>query len=501
VPPVVRRALPHLVGRRPPTAAALWAAGGRKAVSAAFSVAVPLGLGVATGHADLGSAAALGGLTAIYGHQLSHRRRARVVAGCGAVLVLAVALGGLTGGTPWLLSVVLGLLAGAAAAGTAVLRIGPPGALGVVLVGGSASALGAAPTVLAGHVAAAAAGALLAWVVVVLPWLWDPAGPERRAVAAAEAAVAGAAAVRPAVVARALRAADAAVAGGSRRRASLRPRVRELEARFLQELPVADVPAPPGDPGPVTASRALPAWVATSTRITVGVTAAGLLAAGLGLASTYWASTTAVAILLGTDARATRARSVHRITGTLVGVGIAALLLAADLPVGVEVAVVGVLLMGVELLVAHQYTLAVSFITPLSLLLVHVGVPDRTGTELITTRLAETLVGIALALAAGLLLLPRAASRRLPAVVTLAGRRTAELVAGTGDEQALHAALDTLNEVATAARAELRPAPGTAGWLRRGRWTSDLGWGLLAARARGEDDLADVLADRVRAGR
>ncbi|SDN44852.1 Fusaric acid resistance protein-like [Klenkia soli] len=497
MPPAVRRALPHLVGRRPPTAAALWAAGGRKALSAGISVAVPLGVGVATGHADLGSAAALGGLTAIYGHQLSYRRRARVVAGCGAVLVLAVALGGLTGGTPWLLSVVLGLLAGAATAATAVLRIGPPGALGVVLVGGSASALGADPTVLAGHVAAAAVGALLAWVVVLVPWLWDPAGPERRAVAAAEAAVAGTG-LRPAVVARTIRTADAAVAGGSRRRPSLRPRVRALEERFLRELPAADVPAPPEATDPAPGSRAAPAWLWTTVRITVGVTTAGLLAAGLGLASTYWASTTAVAVLLGTDARATRSRAVHRITGTLVGIGIAAVLLAADLPVGVEVAVVGLLLVGVELLVAQQYTLAVSFITPLSLLLVHVGVPGRAGSELITTRLVETLVGIALALAAGLLLLPRAASRRLPAVVTTAGARTAALVEGAGDEPALRAALDDLNETATAARAELRPAPGTAAWLHRGRWTSDLGWGLLAARSRGEDDLAAALATRVR---
>jgi hypothetical protein len=481
---------------------ALWSASGTRALSAAFSVAVPLALGVALGHADLGSAAALGGLTAVYGHQLTYRRRARVVAGWGAVLVLSVALCGLAGGTPvggvpWLLPVTLGLLAGAATAGTALLRTGPPGPLGLALVGGSASALGASPSVLVGHVLAAAAGAALAWVVVHVPWLWDPAGPERRAVAAAQAAVDGAGALRPAQVARAVRTADAAVADGSRRRPSLRPRVRELEQRFLRAVPAVDVPPPPGPAAPAP-TRAAPAWVATTVRTTVGVTAAGLVAAGLGLSSTYWASTTAVAVLLGADARAVRARAGHRVTGTLVGVGVAGLLLALDLPVAAEVAAVGLLLVGVELLVTQQYVLAVSFITPLSLLLVHVAVPGRPALELVTTRLAETLVGIVLALAAGVLLLPRSASRRLPAAAAAAGQATAGLVEGTVDEAGLRARLDVLNEVATAARAELRPAPGTAGWLHRGRWTADLGWGLLAARARGETELAAALARRVR---
>ncbi len=298
------------------------------------------------------------------------------------------------------------------------------------------------------------------------------------------------------MVARALRVADAAVAAGSRRRPSLRPRVRELEAAFLHGLSPADVPPVPPSAPPGAPVAALPAWWPTALRTTAGVTAAGLVAAGLGLGSTYWASTTAVAVLMGTGARAARTRAVHRVTGTLLGVGVAALLLAADLPVGAEVVVVGLLLVGVELLVAAQYVLAVALITPLSLMLVHVGVPGRSGAELIGTRLAETVVGIALALAAGLLLLPRAASRRLPAAVTAAERATAALVAGTDDEPALRRALEGLDEVGTAARAELRPAAGTAAWLHRTRWSADVGWGLLAARARGEDDLAAALGAR-----
>lgn len=101
----------------------------------------------------------------------------------------------------------------------------------------------------------------------------------------------------------------------------------------------------------------------------------------------------------------------HRVTGTLLGVGVG----------------VGLLLVGVELLVAAQYVLAVAFTTPLSLVLVHVGVPGRSGAELIGTRLADTVVG------------------------TAAERATAALVAGTGDEPALRRTLEGLHEVGTAA--------------------------------------------------
>jgi hypothetical protein len=82
-------------------------------------------------------------------------------------------------------------------------------------------------------------------------------------------------------------------------------------------------------------------------------------------------------------------------------------------------------------------------------------------------------------------------------VVEAAGDRVRGLVEGRTTEPALHDALLLLHEIATASRAELRPAPGTDAWLRRGRWTADLGWGLLGTRARGEAHLEQVLAARV----
>src|SRR4051794_34808819 len=164
----------------------------------------------------------MGGMTAIYGHALPFRPRAVALARIAAGLVAVSALGALAGPHPVTLALACGVMAAGAAVVTAIWRTGPPGPLGFMLVGGGSSALGANPAQLAGHLLAPTAGAALAWAVCLLPWLWDPDGPERRAVAAAEDAVAAAergalATVRPGAVARAVRLADAAGAGRTRR--------------------------------------------------------------------------------------------------------------------------------------------------------------------------------------------------------------------------------------------------------------------------------------------
>src|SRR3954454_25274171 len=105
----LRPATTHLLGPRPPAPASLWASHRRRALSAAFCVAAPLALFLLLDRADLGAAAALGGVTAVYGHADPYRRRAVVSAAVGAVLTGAFALGGLTGPRPFLLAAVLGL--------------------------------------------------------------------------------------------------------------------------------------------------------------------------------------------------------------------------------------------------------------------------------------------------------------------------------------------------------------------------------------------------------
>ncbi|MCW2702781.1 MAG: Membrane protein of unknown function [Blastococcus sp.] len=498
----------HLFGPPLPAFRSMWDTGGRRGVTAAICVVVPLLLGTWFDRPDLGAAAALGAFTAVYGHALPYRRRAIVVAGVGLALTVAAGLGALTGRHPVALSLVCGVLAAAAAVATGVWRIGPPGPLGIVLVCGGCSALGGQPSEVVVHLLAAAGGAALAWCACMLPWLWDPTGPERRAVEAAERTVAavernGLGGRRPGAVATAVRLADVAVADGSRRDPGmLRRRLRELEHRFFRALPVhhGDGPMELREQIPPSADRwwHVP-WVATAIRIGVGAAAAGLLATAVGLPNPYWAAATAVAVQLGTGARGARARAAHRVTGTVVGVLIAWLIIAADFPVGVQILLVGLLQLAVELLVAHKYGLAVAFITPLVLTLVHIGAPGRSGPELIGERLAETGIGIALALAVSLTLFRRAGSRRLPGAVGEAAVTAATAAEDPAADRRLHDALVALTEVAAAARAELFATDATNAWLQRGRWVADLGWGLLGARARGDDVLTGALADRIRA--
>ncbi|WP_222269432.1 hypothetical protein [Modestobacter marinus] len=158
----LRRAAPHLFGPPLPPAASLWAAHRRRALSAGPCVVLPLVLFLPLDRPDLGTAAALGGFTAIYGHALPYRRRAVVSAGVALVLVAAVALGGLAGPHPFVLAVVLGVLAATTTAATAIWQIGPPGPLMAVLVGGSASTLGADAGAVGQHVATAAGGGAFA---------------------------------------------------------------------------------------------------------------------------------------------------------------------------------------------------------------------------------------------------------------------------------------------------------------------------------------------------
>jgi uncharacterized membrane protein YccC len=493
----------RLFGPPLPALSALWQAGGRRGVTAATCVVVPLVAGTSLHRPDLGAAAALSAFTAIYGHGLPYRRRAIVVAGVGAALSLAGGLGALTGDHPVALSLLLGVLAAAAVAAVTIWRIGPPGALGIVLVCGGSSALGASPSDVGVHFLAAVAGAALSWCACMLPWLWDPTGPERRALETAERTVSGVerhglGSDRPGTVATAVRLADVAIADGSRRdRGALRARLQEVEQRFFRALPVHPE-SPRGQAAPARNERWWHvAWVPTAVRIGSGATVAALIATGVGLRNPYWAAATAVAVQLGIGARGTRARAVQRAAGTVVGVLIAGLVIAAGLPVGVQILLVGLMQLTVELLVAHKYGAAVAFITPLVLTLVHIGVPDRSGPELIGERLAETGIGIGVALLIGLTLFPHAGSRLLPGAVARAADATLGAATDARSDRTLRDALVALSEVANAARAELVTNAGTAGWLLRGRWIADLGWALLGARARGDDTLVAALVQRI----
>ncbi|MCG7418154.1 FUSC family protein [Microbacterium sp. ACRRU] len=135
------------------------------------------------------------------------------------------------------------------------------------------------------------------------------------------------------------------------------------------------------------------AWEMTAT---VGVAALLAGVAGVLLVGThwYWAMVGAVAAVGGAHVTARLVRGVQRLVGTLVGVLIAAGLLALALPPWAVLVIAVALQAGAELFVGRNYGIAMVFITPLALLMVSLASP-ATPELLLRDRVLETVIGVA----------------------------------------------------------------------------------------------------------
>jgi len=108
----------------------------------------------------------------------------------------------------------------------------------------------------------------------------------------------------------------------------------------------------------------------------------------------YWITISTAAVMQGASQYHIWQRSFHRISGTLVGMGLSWLILNyLKQPLSLCISIM-VLQFIIESLVVKQYALAVIFITPLAILMAEVAHPSITvPTTLILTRLAETCIG------------------------------------------------------------------------------------------------------------
>ncbi len=133
--------------------------------------------------------------------------------------------------------------------------------------------------------------------------------------------------------------------------------------------------------------------VAMAATVGVGALLAGV--AGLLLIGDhwYWAMVAAVAALGGAELNARIVRGLQRLGGTLLGILVAAGLLALDMPPLVTIAVAVLLQAGAELTVNRNYGLAMLFITPLALLMVELAVPADP-VVLLADRALDTLIGV-----------------------------------------------------------------------------------------------------------
>ncbi|MDI9889794.1 FUSC family protein [Microbacterium sp. IEGM 1404] len=135
------------------------------------------------------------------------------------------------------------------------------------------------------------------------------------------------------------------------------------------------------------------AWEMTAT---VGVAALLAGIAGVLLIGThwYWAMVGAVAAVGGAHVTARLIRGTQRLVGTLVGVLIAAGLLALQLPPWAILVVAVAMQVGAELFVGRNYGIAMVFITPLALLMISLASP-ATPDMLLRDRVLETVIGVA----------------------------------------------------------------------------------------------------------
>ncbi|OXM74368.1 MULTISPECIES: FUSC family protein [Amycolatopsis] len=295
---------------------------------------------VTAGHTELAPAAAFGGMTAVHARFEPYPVRARLLAVIGAGLTAAVGLGGTASAAGWgpvPVAIMVALVAAAAKLFTDGIRSGPPGGLMFVFAAGTTSAVPVSWPGVAAQVGVAAAGALGAWVVAVSGWLFFDHDD------------------RP---------------------TSWRTGLRAALDRSSPEWPRA-------------------------VKVFAGVLATGLLAHALGLGHPYWATVAAAAVLQATHLQHTMHRFVQRVSGTVVGVLVAALLLTLDLPQPVKLAVIVVALLGAELTVIRNYALAMVFVTPLVLLLGSMAAPVDT-LAVTADRLVDTVLGAAVGLAAAL---------------------------------------------------------------------------------------------------
>ena len=305
------------------------------AAQVGISVTVPLVMVVALGRVDLSAPAAFGALGSVYGVRLARLDRLRTQAVVGAALTLAVVLG-------------------------VVVSSGPATAAWSVVAAALVSGLGVLVARTLGHLPVPSLFLVLAvGTASAAPHTWADVGPA--ALVAAVSALFGLV-------------------------------VGQVVLGLQRGLVPTDAPRP------VSPRTALgnPAVRAELAYYVVSPAVAGTLAHLLSFGHPYWAAVAALVPLAGRDLAAQVGRATLRFTGTVVGLGVAFLLIATDPSVAVLLVSVAVLQVLTELFVTRHYGIAVVFITPMTLALGHLASPTPAAT-LIADRFVQTCLGVAVA--------------------------------------------------------------------------------------------------------
>ncbi|MGU3290918.1 FUSC family protein [Williamsia sp. M5A3_1d] len=390
------------------------------AIRAAAAFALPAVALLIGGFGHNALFAALGSFAVLYGENRPFRIRWRVIGVAAATLLASVAVMGTLGhlaGPDASAGVRSGLvMASVVIAGVAVfvgnaLRIGPPGPLFFVLTGGIAATVtqhGVNPWVVVGCTAAGTVGSLVAGMA---PALAHRSRPEESSVTAAVAAIEHylstdappESALRQGASGHLLHAwsvlHDAAQTDGELARRLWRSHHR-LHGSAADDTALATAPLPRPSVMQRLRAAAHPhshAAVATM-RVVVAATVVGLVSVAVGLSRPDWAIAAVVLVLqLGPDRIRGVLRGAHRLAGTVVGVGLFAVVHLLEPGDVALVVILTALTFAIEISVVSNYGLAVLAITPLALLMS----PTTAGLAVIAgDRIVETALGVAVAVAA-----------------------------------------------------------------------------------------------------
>ncbi|WP_448810900.1 FUSC family protein [Agromyces bauzanensis] len=129
----------------------------------------------------------------------------------------------------------------------------------------------------------------------------------------------------------------------------------------------------------------------------VGAMLSGALALAAGIGHPGWAVVSTVATTPAPGAAHSIARALHRTAGTVVGVGVAGLVLWSDPPALVLVLVVVIAQFATEIFVGRRYGTALVFVTPLALGVAYLANPMPVA-GLLVDRVIQTAIGAAVGL-------------------------------------------------------------------------------------------------------
>lgn len=141
-----------------------------------------------------------------------------------------------------------------------------------------------------------------------------------------------------------------------------------------------------------------------------------IIAFGMGFERAYWIPISCCSVLLGSSSLSTIQRALQRTVGTITGMLVAILILAFEPNTWTIVILMAILMGTAELLIAFNYTIAVTFITP-NVLLMSAAITQHFDTYLVMPRIVDVVIGSVIGLIGVLIVGRNQASKKLPKTI------------------------------------------------------------------------------------